>query len=69
MAVPAVTPVTVPEVFTVATAVFVLLHVPPGTPSVNEIVLPIQSEPPAGEIGPAPGLTVTVAVEIHVPLV
>jgi hypothetical protein len=44
MLVPAATPVTTPEVPTVATAVLLLLHVPPGVASVNEVVEPAQTD-------------------------
>ena len=56
------TPVTNPVVaLTVATAVLVLLHVPPNVPSVNTEVWPthIVVVPP---IAPGIGLTVTVIV-------
>ena len=46
VAVPALTPVTKPELlFTVATPVLLLLHVPPGVPVVldNCVVLPLQT--------------------------
>lgn len=64
--VPAATPVTTPEVFTVATAVLLLLHVPPDTVLVRATVRPVHTlvEP---EIVPAvgAGLIVTGVILIH----
>ena len=61
-AVPAATPVTTPDVPTVATNVLPLCHVPPDVASVNAVVDPIHtlSVPP---IPPTPeGFTVTIIV-------
>jgi len=40
VAVPAAAPVTFPEVFTVAIAVLLLLHVPPVVALLNDVVAP-----------------------------
>jgi hypothetical protein len=71
VAVPALTPVTKPEpLFTVATDVLLLLHVPPGVPvaSDNCVVLPLQTVV-VPVIVPATGVefTVTTAVAVLVP--
>lgn len=68
IAVPAATPITVPVEPTVATAVLLLLHVPPDTEFVNVVKLPAQNDSgPVGVIAAGAALTVTVAVERHVP--
>jgi hypothetical protein len=69
--VPALTPVTNPELlFTVATEVALLVQVPPGVPvaSDNCVVLPLQTVS-VPVIVPATGvaLTVTTAVAVAVP--
>ena len=68
MALPVATPVTTPELLTVATEVLLLLHVPPLTLSVNEVILPTDTvEVPV--IVPADGaaFTITEAVALAVP--
>lgn len=54
-------PVTTPEELTVATAVLLLLHVPPGVASVSAVVAPTQrvSVPPMGA-----GLLLVVIVNV-----
>lgn len=42
LAVPAVTPVTIPDAFTEATAVLSLLHTPPVVAEANAVVIPAQ---------------------------
>lgn len=56
---PAVTPVTMPDVPTVATAVLLLAHVPPLTVLERDVVRPVHTldEP---EMVPADGATLTV---------
>lgn len=61
---PVATPVTLPEVlFTVAIAVLLLLHVPPGVASLIAIGTPVQSDE-GPLIVAGNGLTVTVAVVV-----
>ncbi len=62
LAVPAVTPVITPEALTVATAVLLLLHVPPASPLLLYVVVPaiqIVEGVPLTVPGLAFGLTVT----------
>lgn len=61
---PAATPVTTPEEFTVAIADEPELHVPPAVASDNEIVLPWQTTAPPAIVAGA-GLMVTVATAVH----
>lgn len=63
---PAVTPLTLPVVFTVATAVLLLLQLPPATLSDKVVVPPVQIVvvPPIIDAMPP---TVTVAVLEEVP--
>ena len=68
-AVPAVIPVTVPVLPTVATPVAPLLHVPPGVGSVSDAVAPTQILTVPGLMAEGLGLTVTVAVTKQVPVV
>ncbi len=67
--VPAVAPVTVPEVPTVATAVLLLDHTPPGVASVSSTVLLVQMVAVDGKIGDPPEFTVTVLVAAQPPIV
>ena len=67
--VPIPTLVTTPVALTVATPVLVLLHVPPAGESVRLAVPPRHMVTGDGVIGPAPALTVTVAVAKHEPIV
>lgn len=61
--VPVPVPVTVPVLPTVATAVLLLLHVPPAVASVKDSVVPIQiSDPPGGDMAAGMALTVTTAI-------
>ena len=65
MGVPSAMPVTIPEpVPTVAIALLLLLHEPPGVISINVIVLPIHTLP-GPVIGAGTVFTVTVAVLTH----
>ena len=68
--VPAETPVTIPEIFTVATLGAVLLHIPPVAGSVN-VVLVVGQIVNVPDIEPATGLgfTVITAVAATVPQV
>lgn len=45
LAVPVLMPVTMPVEPTVATAILLLLHMPPGTEPVNVVVDPMQTKP------------------------
>lgn len=58
---PALTPVTIPELFTVATLELLVDHTPP-LPGINEVVPPIQIE--LGPLMPAVGLLNTVNGEV-----
>ncbi len=68
-AVPADTPATNPDDEpTVATAVLLLLHVPPIVPSVNVVTPPMQmAEAPATGDTVGKSLTVTIAEAVAVP--
>ena len=55
-------PVTRPPVPIVATPVLLLLHVPPGVPSVRVVVPPKQMVTTAGLMAVGVVLTVTVAI-------
>lgn len=69
-AMPEVIAVTVPEVPIVATAVLLLLQVPPGVPLLNEAVPPAQRITGVdGRIAVGVVFTVTVAVTEQVPMV
>jgi hypothetical protein len=68
VAVPAVTPVTVPVLPTVATPVAVLLHAPPVAASVKPVVEPAHTiAVPVMLPADGNGLTVTVVVAAAVP--
>ena len=68
VAVPAVTPVTVPVLPTVATAVAVLLHAPPVAASVKPVVEPAHTVAvPVMLPADGNGLTVTTLVAAVVP--
>ena len=68
-AVPVAIAVTVPEVPIVATAVLLLLQVPPGVPLLNEAVPPAQRITGVdGRIAVGVVFTVTVAVTEQVPM-
>ena len=68
MAVPFDTPVTEPVLLTVATAVLLLLHVPPPTASVRDIVEPVHTtDGPLMLPAVAVRLTVIAAVVVAVP--
>jgi hypothetical protein len=68
MALPAVTPVTVPVVLTVAVVLALLLHTPPDAVSVRVMALPSQTErKPAIVPATGCGFTVTVRVARAVP--
>ena len=74
MVVPALIPITIPEVFTVPAAVLVLLHTPPAVISVNEVVAPpahTAAVPiiPAGFTGNGFTVTIDVAATTPQPLV
>ena len=70
LTVPAATPVTVPEVPTVAVPGAALLQVPPGVKSPNEAVPPTHIvTAPGGVIAAGLALTVTGAPTAHVPKV
>jgi hypothetical protein len=64
VALPALPPVTVPVVFTLATVLLLLFHVPPATASVNAMVKPEHTvEGPAIETGvPVTVIVVVLAV-------
>src|SRR5437763_557410 len=69
VATPVATPVTIPPVPTVATAVEPLVHTPPGVPLARVDILPTQiATGPDGEIEPGPVLTVTTAFAKQVAL-
>ena len=63
--VPALTPVTIPVLAMVATAVLVLLHVPPAVASLNEVVEPLHTIKapliPGGVVGNISTVTTVVA--------
>ena len=61
--VPEATPVTTPDAFTVAFAVFELLHTPPPAASVRAVVEPAQTEV-VPVIDPAAGNGLTVTIEV-----
>ena len=63
--VPAETPVTRPVPDTVATVVLLLLHVPPATASVRDMVIPVHRA--AGPVTGADGLTVIVLLAVQLP--
>ena len=66
---PADTPVTVPDVPTVATPVAVLLHTPRPVASVREVVVPAQiTIPPGGLMAAGLALTVIAAMEKQLPI-
>ena len=66
--VPGVTPVTTPEVFTVATLVAALLHIPPVAASVRFVLVPVQTlSTPVIAPAKGSGFTVTTAVAATVP--
>ncbi len=67
-AIPADTPVTTPVPETVATAVLLLLHMPPGVGSVKLVEEPPQI-PNTPVMFPGCWLTVTVAVTVPAPTV
>lgn len=70
LTVPAATPVTVPEVPTVAVAGIALLQTPPGVTSDSEAVAPTHIlTAPAGVIAAGDALTVTGAPTAHVLMV
>ena len=65
--VPADTPVTTPELFIVATAALLLLHVPPVVASLNVVEFPIQTlVVPVIAATVGKGFTVTVVVALLV---
>ena len=64
VAVPAVVPVTVPEAFMLATAPLLLLQVPPGVTSDNEVVSPAQAFA-IPLIAAGVGLTITFTDVVH----
>jgi hypothetical protein len=65
--VPAEMPVTTPEVLTVARAVLLLLHTPPGVPLLKAVVSPVQTELlPVIAAGVGIEFTVTTAVTLPV---
>ena len=65
---PAVIPVTIPDVPTVATDVLLLLHIPALTTSLSVILPPGHTDDdPAIVPGFGNGFTVTVAVTVDVP--
>jgi hypothetical protein len=66
VAAPAFTPVIIPvELFTVATIVLLLLHIPPVTASKNVVEASIQITEAALRIAEGKGLTVTIVVAVH----
>ena len=65
VAVPPETPVTSPVVLTVATAVALLLHVPPPVVLVSVILLPAHTDE-GPEIALTEGLTLTVTERVAV---
>lgn len=65
VAVPAVTPVTMPLVPTEATALLPLLHAPPVVALVNVTVLPAQVAGDDGVIADTPEMTVTLLVTMQ----
>ena len=70
MVVPAATPVTVPDVPTVAVPGAALLQVPPGVTSPKEAVAPTHIfTAPGGVIAAGRPFTVTGAPTAHVPMV
>lgn len=65
---PALTPVTIPDVFTVANAVLLLLHAPPVIVGVSVVVAPWQTDvAPDNVPATGSGLTVMSAVSTAVP--
>ena len=66
--VPALRPVTIPEVLTVPTAVLVLLHTPPAVASLRDVVAPVHAvavpETGAGAAGVVFTVTSTVAARV-----
>ena len=68
MAVPTVTPVTVPPEFTVATAILLLLQVPPPVVSITVKLLPVHKVKDDGIIAAGPATTVTVLVTEQPPM-
>jgi len=60
-------PVTVPDVFTVATDRSALVHMPPAILLVNIMVLPVHISGEAGSIDPRVAVTVTMVAVLHPP--
>lgn len=66
VATPEDTPVTIPDVPTVATAVLLLVQVPPGVPLFNVVVKPVHTEGvPVLGTSKGRGFTVTSSVVLH----